>query len=68
MKAGIPSEKTIHTFRKTAGTRINEKFGEAIAADFLGHSDTSTARRHYIRRRDLVAPGSAAALESLLRA
>lgn len=41
---------TPHTFRRTAATLIEREYGSVVAARFLGHTNDSVTREHYIER------------------
>lgn len=41
---------TVHTLRKTVGSRVSERSGVQAAAELLGHASTDMTERRYIRR------------------
>jgi len=54
---------TPHMFRRTVATAINEQAGAELAAELLGHTDSRITIQHYIRRNEMVNPGTADMLE-----
>lgn len=54
---------TPHMFRRTVATAISKEAGVALAAELLGHTDPAITVRHYIRRNEMVNPGTAEMLD-----
>ena len=54
---------TPHMFRRTVATAVNDNAGVELAAELLGHTDTRITVMHYIQRRELVNPETAALLD-----
>jgi len=54
---------TPHMFRRTVATAVNDNAGVELAAELLGHTDTRVTVMHYIQRRELVNPETAALLD-----
>jgi len=50
-------------FRRTVATAVNDNAGVELAAEMLGHTDTRITVMHYIERRELVNPETAALLD-----
>jgi len=44
-------------------TAVNDNAGVELAAELLGHTDTRVTVMHYIQRRELVNPETAALLD-----
>ncbi|KRC62304.1 integrase [Agromyces sp. Root81] len=61
-RAGIGGV-TPHLFRRTVATAVNDNASVELAAELLGHTDTKVTVQHYIQRRELVNPATAALLE-----
>jgi integrase len=68
-KAGLDlkGKRAGHMFRKTAGSRVANKFGLRAAMDFLGHSDIKTTSL-YLAADDLDAKKSRQAYDDLYQA
>ena len=43
-----------HDFRRSAGTAVHEKYGLLAAQKLLGHKDSNTTARHYIKPKKLI--------------
>jgi len=54
---------TPHMFRRTVATAVNDNASVELAAELLGHTDTRVTVMHYIQRRELVNPETAALLD-----
>ncbi|MET4580984.1 integrase [Conyzicola nivalis] len=54
---------TPHMFRRTVATAVNDNASVELAAELLGHTDTRITVMHYIQRRELVNPETAALLD-----
>jgi integrase len=54
---------TPHMFRRTVATAVNDNADVELAAELLGHTDTRVTVMHYIQRRELVNPETAALLD-----
>lgn len=54
---------TPHMFRRTVATAVNDNASIELAAELLGHTDTRVTVMHYIQRRELVNPATAALLD-----
>jgi integrase len=54
---------TPHLFRRTVATAVNDNASVELAAELLGHTDTRITVMHYIQRRELVNPETAALLD-----
>jgi len=54
---------TPHMFRLTVATAVNDNAGVEPAAELLSHADTRVTEMHYIQRRELVNPETAALLD-----
>jgi integrase len=50
-------------FRRTVATAVNDNVSVELAAELLGHTDTRVTVTHYIQRRELVNPKTAALLD-----
>lgn len=57
---------TPHSFRRTVATAINGEANIDLAAELLGHSDSTITIRHYIRRDERVNPITAELLDRAL--
>ncbi|MGG7462813.1 tyrosine-type recombinase/integrase [Plantibacter sp. YIM 135347] len=58
---------TPHMFRRTVETAINDNASVELAAELLGHTDTKVTVMHYIQRRELVNPETAALLDRAIK-
>lgn len=56
---------TWHTFRRSVATLAAEEYGPQVAAQYLGHVNDSTTRRHYIARGTIEAPDLTGILDAL---
>lgn len=54
---------TPHMFRRTVATAVHDNASVELTAELLGHTDTRVTVMHYIQRRELVNPETAALLD-----
>lgn len=61
-EAGIENV-TLHRFRRTVATVVNDAQGALLASELLGHTDPRITMQHYIQRNETVNPATAEDLD-----